>query len=85
MAADIELAGRHANGRTLLAGAADLLLELRRIFRQRHAEAELNGLTDRYLRDIGIERTQISETVAREISRTSLGELGWRNRPAHWR
>jgi uncharacterized protein YjiS (DUF1127 family) len=49
----------------------------RAAMRHRVAEGELDGLPDRALRDIGIERRQISEAVRTEITRTSLMDAGW--------
>lgn len=45
--------------------------------RYRVAEDEMGGLSDRYLRDIGVERSQISEAVRAQITRTSLMDTGW--------
>jgi uncharacterized protein YjiS (DUF1127 family) len=43
------------------------------------AMKELDGLTDHYLRDVGIERRDIPEFVRREISREQLLGVGWRS------
>ena len=56
---------------------AALLRNIRQALRRRQVETELDGLSDRYLRDIGVERAEISRQVAREITRTSLAEVGW--------
>ena len=42
------------------------------------AENELNDLSDRYLRDIGVDRPQIAELVKREIARdyAAAGRVG---------
>jgi uncharacterized protein YjiS (DUF1127 family) len=42
------------------------------------AMTELDGLTDHYLKDVGIERRQIPELVKREIAREQLLGVGWR-------
>jgi uncharacterized protein YjiS (DUF1127 family) len=60
---------------------AALLRHFRHALQCRQVETELDGLSDRYLRDIGVERAEISQQVAREITRTSLAEVGWSNRP----
>ncbi|BCH22324.1 DUF1127 domain-containing protein [Mesorhizobium sp. L-8-3] len=38
---------------------------------------ELDGLSDRYLRDVGVDRRQISEAVNAEITRATLADTGW--------
>jgi uncharacterized protein YjiS (DUF1127 family) len=54
---------------------------VRVILKTRRAENELNELSDRDLRDIGVDRPQIAETVKREIARNFLLEAGWPRQP----
>lgn len=49
----------------------------RMALRHRMTEDELGGLSDRYLRDVGVDRRQISEAVSAEITRASLLDAGW--------
>jgi len=62
----------------LPATIAGLARFVRVILKAHRAETELNGLSDRYLRDIGVHRPQIAETVKREVTRNLLLEAGWR-------
>jgi uncharacterized protein YjiS (DUF1127 family) len=78
MAIDIQVTGSSPKW---LGSVAAMFRTFRHALRHREAEAELHGLSDRYLHDIGVERSEISERVAREITRASLAELGWSNRP----
>ena len=79
MAIDAELAGY---GTTRKPGGIGAVLRIvRQALKRRQAETEIGALSDRYLRDIGVERSQISERVAREIGRVSLAEVGWPRRP----
>jgi uncharacterized protein YjiS (DUF1127 family) len=78
MAIDIQLNDR-APGRP--GGIAALLRTFRQALQHRQVETELDGLSDRQLRDIGVERAEISEKVARDMTRVSLAGLGWPNRP----
>ena len=62
------------------ARVAALLRLVRAIVKTRRAENELNDLSDRYLRDIGIDRPQIAELVKREAAHDSLLGAGWPRR-----
>lgn len=77
MAIDIHLndGTTNRNGRI-----AALFRTFRQALKRRQVESELNGLDDRQLRDIGVERAEISEKVARDMARVSLAGLGWPNR-----
>jgi uncharacterized protein YjiS (DUF1127 family) len=61
--------------------AVNFVRFVRVILKTHRAENELNELSDRYLRDIGIDRPQIAETVKREIARNSLLNAGWPRQP----
>ena len=65
----------------LPATVAALPALLRAIFRAHRAEAELNDLSDRDLRDIGVHRPQIAELVRREATRDLLLQAGWPHQP----
>jgi uncharacterized protein YjiS (DUF1127 family) len=53
---------------------------IRAVLKSSRAETELNALSDHFLRDIGVDRTDISELVKREIARQSLLDSGWPRR-----
>jgi uncharacterized protein YjiS (DUF1127 family) len=57
-----------------------LFRNFRQAFQRRQVETELDGLSDRFLRDIGVERGEISQRVEREITRNALADLGWSGR-----
>jgi uncharacterized protein YjiS (DUF1127 family) len=78
----IETTIQHGAAATLRfpARAAALLRLVRVIVKTHRAENELNDLSDRYLRDIGIDRPQIAELVKREAARDSLVGAGWPRR-----
>lgn len=77
MAIDIHL----NDGTTSRNGRIAILFRtFRQALKRRQVESELNGLDDRQLRDIGVERTEISEKVARDMARVSLAGLGWPDR-----
>jgi uncharacterized protein YjiS (DUF1127 family) len=59
---------------------AALFRNFRQAFQRRQVETELDGLSDRFLRDIGVERGEISQRVEREITRNALADLGWSGR-----
>jgi uncharacterized protein YjiS (DUF1127 family) len=59
------------------AAVAGVLRFVRVILRSHRAASELNELSDHYLRDIGVDRPQISEVVKREAARNFLLETGW--------
>ena len=63
------------------AAVADLVSFVRVILKTHRATNELNDLSDRYLRDIGVHRPEIAETVRREITRNSLLDAGWPRQP----
>jgi len=63
------------------ATAVNFVRFVRVILKTHRAENELNALSDHYLRDIGIHRPQIAETVKREIARNFLLDVGWPRRP----
>ena len=63
------------------ATVADLVRFVRVILKTHRATNELNDLSDRYLRDIGVHRPEIAETVRREIARNSLLDAGWPRQP----
>ena len=65
----------------LPAAIASAIRFFRAIIDSHRAETELNGLSDRYLHDIGVDRRQISEVVQREIARSQLLDAGWRGSP----
>ena len=67
------------------ATAAALLRFARVIMWTHRAENEINELSDRTLRDIGIDRLQISEVVKREVARNFLLETGWPRWPRRHR
>lgn len=50
---------------------------IRAALRHRGAADELGGLPDRYLRDIGVDRSRISDAVKAELARTCLLDTGW--------
>ena len=54
---------------------------LRAILKAHRAETELNDLSDRDLRDIGVHRPQIAELVRREATRDLLLQAGWPHQP----
>ena len=62
------------------ATVADLVRFVRVILKTHRAVSELNDLSDRDLRDIGVDRSQIAETVKREIARNFLLGTGWPHR-----
>jgi uncharacterized protein YjiS (DUF1127 family) len=78
MAIDIQL-NDSAPGR--FGSIAALFRSFRQALRRQQVETELNGLDDRQLRDIGVERAEISQKVARDMTRVSLAGLGWPKRP----
>ena len=41
---------------------------------------ELNGLSDRHLKDIGVERREIGTIVESELQRLRRSDLTWHNR-----
>lgn len=51
--------------------------QFRDALRYRSAETELNALSERYLRDVGVERRCISKTVEAEITGISMLDTGW--------
>lgn len=53
------------------------LRQFRDALRYRAAESELDTLSDRYLRDVGVERRSISKAVEAEITGISLLDTGW--------
>jgi uncharacterized protein YjiS (DUF1127 family) len=53
---------------------------IRAVLQSRRAETELNALSDHFLKDIGVDRSDISELVKREITRDSLLNTGWPRR-----
>jgi len=58
----------------------------RAALRHRGTTSELDGLSDRYLSDIGVDRRQISDAVKAEITRSHLLDAGWpRPRRPGWR
>lgn len=77
MATDTDLSCGPSASWRLPYAIAQFFLSFRAALRYRVAEGELDGLPDRALRDIGVERRQISETVRAEITRTSLMDAGW--------
>jgi uncharacterized protein YjiS (DUF1127 family) len=50
---------------------------VRAILESRRAEQEINGLSEHHLRDIGIDRPQLSEVARREAAIDFLIESGW--------
>ena len=62
------------------ATVANLLRLVGAIFKAHRAENELNDLSDRDLRDIGVDRQQIGELVKREIAHDALLGTGWPRR-----
>lgn len=64
----------------LQATIAGLAQFVRVILKARRVENELNDLSDRYLRDIGVHRPQIPEMVRREVARNYLLQAGWPRR-----
>jgi len=64
----------------LPAAVVDLFGLVRAIMRSHRAEKELSDLSDRYLRDIGVDRPQIAELVKRESAHNSLLGAGWPRR-----
>ena len=63
------------------ATVADIVRFVSVILKTHRATNELNDLSDRYLRDIGVHRPEIAETVRREIARNSLLDAGWPRQP----
>lgn len=53
------------------------LRQFRDAMRYRAAESELDALSERYLRDVGVERRSISKAVEAEITGISLLDTGW--------
>lgn len=54
-----------------------LIRFVRAVFERRRAEQEISGLSERYLRDIGIDRPQFAEVAKREAALDFLIESGW--------
>jgi uncharacterized protein YjiS (DUF1127 family) len=50
-------------------------------FGGRDTESEVDGLSDRYLMDIGVDRRQVSDRAEREIMQSRLLDMGWRSSP----
>lgn len=53
------------------------LRQFRDALRYRSAESELDVLSERYLRDVGVERRCISKAVEAEITGISMLDTGW--------
>ena len=53
---------------------------IRAVIQSHHAATEINALSDHYLRDIGLDRPDISELVKRKIARDTLLDTGWPRR-----
>ena len=53
------------------------LRQFRDALRYRAAESELDSLSEHYLRDVGVERRNISRAVEAEITGISLRDAGW--------
>jgi uncharacterized protein YjiS (DUF1127 family) len=71
---------RPAAIRFLPATIAGLVRFVRVILKTHRVEKELNDLSDRDLRDIGVHRPQIAEIVRREVARNYLLQAGWPRR-----
>ena len=54
-----------------------LFARLHEAWQRSCAVNELNGLSDRHLRDIGVERREIGSVIDRELARLRRGDLAW--------
>jgi uncharacterized protein YjiS (DUF1127 family) len=54
-----------------------LFVRLREAWQRSCAVNELNGLSDRHLRDIGVERREIGSVIDRELARLRWSDLAW--------
>lgn len=61
----------------LVAGA---FRSMQAVLAKRRLVNELDRLSDRHLRDIGVDRRQVAELVRRDTARSHLIETGWRGR-----
>lgn len=77
MSAITHLPSRHSASWRLSSVIRQALRSFHAALRHRATEDELGGLSDRYLRDVGVDRRQISEAVSAEITRASLLDAGW--------
>ena len=66
-------------GWRLLSAISAIIHTARAALASHRAMSELDGLTDHYLRDVGIERRNVPELVKREAAREQLLGVGWRN------
>jgi uncharacterized protein YjiS (DUF1127 family) len=76
----MEIGAAHGGAWRLAALVAEIPRFIREVLQSRRAETELNALSDHFLRDIGVDRPEISELVKREITRDSLLGTGWPRR-----
>lgn len=77
MSAITHLPSHHRTTWRLSTSIAQACRSFRMALRHRATEDELDGLSDRYLRDVGVDRRQISRAVSAEITRASLVDTGW--------
>lgn len=77
MSAITHYPSRHSSSWHVSSAIAQAYRFFRMALRHRAIEDELGGLSDRYLRDVGVDRRQISEAVSAEITRASLLDAGW--------
>jgi uncharacterized protein YjiS (DUF1127 family) len=68
-------------GLRLFSAIAAIIRTARAALASHRAMSELDGLTDHYLRDVGIERRNVPELVKREVAREQLLGVGWRTSP----
>ena len=54
-----------------------LFVRLREAWQRNCAVNELNGLSDRHLRDIGVERREIRSVIDHELARLRRSDLAW--------
>ncbi|BCH30137.1 hypothetical protein MesoLjLc_20670 [Mesorhizobium sp. L-8-10] len=77
MSAIIRLPSHHPTTWRLSTSIAQAYRSFRMALRHRATADELDGLSDRYLRDVGVDRRQISAAVSAEITRATLVGTGW--------
>jgi uncharacterized protein YjiS (DUF1127 family) len=77
MSAITHLPSHHPTTWRLSTSIARAFRSFRMALRHGATEDELGGLSDRYLRDVGVDRRQISQAVSAEITRAALVDTGW--------
>ena len=58
--------------------SSSITRRLRRLLNAHRLADELGRLSDHYLRDVGIERTSVSDRIDRSFQKDRLLEAGWR-------